>query len=99
MRILVSACQRYFGWVPLNQDVSGVLGRDRERSLTQYLQASGLFTLNLNATGKGRSPGAMGLDILYRKVHTGPRQRKKHGSYCAGPIPCSCPNSIPVQCA
>ena len=45
--------------------------------------------------------GAMGTDMLYRNVHTGPRQGKEPGSivsYCTCQIPCTCPGSVPVQC-
>ena len=41
----------------------------------------------------------MGPNILYRNVHTGPRQGKEPGSivsYFAGPVPCAC--LVPGQC-
>ena len=43
----------------------------------------------------------MGSNILYRNVHTGPRQGKEPGpivSYGADPVPCTCPGPGPVQC-
>ena len=48
---------------------------------------------------QGMGPGAMGTDVLYRNVHTGPRQGKVPGStvsQCAGPVPSS--GLVPVQC-
>ena len=38
--------------------------------------------------------------MLYRNVHTGSRQGKELGpivSFCAGPVPCTCPGSIPYS--
>ena len=39
--------------------------------------------------------------LLYRNIHTGPRQGKEPGpivSYCAGPVACTCPDAVPKQC-
>ena len=50
---------------------------------------------------QGTGLGAMGPTILYRKVHTGPRQGKEPGSIvscCGGPVPCNCRGPVPVQC-
>ena len=38
--------------------------------------------------------------MLYKNLHIGPRQGKEPGSivsYCAGPVPCTCPGPVPVQ--
>ena len=43
----------------------------------------------------------MDSNILYRNLHTGPRQGKEQESivsHWAGPIPCTRPGPIPVQC-
>ena len=58
------------------------------------------FSLSINVmtyshcTGTGQvqetGPTAKGPNILYRNVHTGPRQGKEPGSivsYCADPVP------------
>ena len=62
-----------------------------------------LFTLQGSRTGQvqGTLLEAMGPNILYRNVHTGPRQGKEPESivsYCAGPVPCTCPCPVPMQC-
>ena len=56
-------------------------------------------------TGLGQVQGMglwlMGLNTLYRNVDTGPRQGKASRStvsYCVGPVHCTCPSSLPVQC-
>ena len=43
----------------------------------------------------------MGPNILYRNVHTGAREGKEPRpivSYCAGPVPCTNPGPVSVQC-
>ena len=48
---------------------------------------------------QGTGSGVMGSNILYRIVHTGLRQGKELEpivSYCAGPVPCSCP-PVPIH--
>ena len=50
---------------------------------------------------QGMGMGAMGPNVLYRNGHTGTRQGKEPGSvvsYSAGPVPCTCPGPVPVQC-
>ena len=40
---------------------------------------------------QGMGPGKMGINMMYRNVHNGPRQGKEPGSivsYCAGKVPC-----------
>ena len=44
---------------------------------------------------QGTGLGPMGINILYRNVHTGLRQRKETRlvvSYCVGPVPCTSVN-------
>ena len=50
---------------------------------------------------QGMGLGAMGTNMLCRNVHTGLRQGKESGSivsYCADPVPCTCPGPVPGQC-
>ena len=57
----------------------------------------GLFIPHGNRTGNRRRERDWEqwvLNMLYRNVHTGPRQGKKLGSivsYCTGPVPCAHP--------
>ena len=50
---------------------------------------------------QGTGPGAMDPNLLYWNVHAGLRQGKEPGSIvscCAGPVPCTYPSPVPVQC-
>ena len=47
-----------------------------------YSHCTGMGPEQVRATGQG----VMGLNILYRNVHTGPRQRTEPVSYCAGAV-------------
>ena len=65
------------------------------------MTSNGLFTLHGNGTATGNGGlGPMGPNILHRSVHT---SLKKPGSivfvsYCAGPVPWTCPGPGPVLC-
>ena len=75
-------------WITYSTSIYGLLA---------YLLCTGTGPGQVQGTG----PGAMVPNILYRNVHTDPRQGKEPGpivSYCAGPVPCTCPGPVPVQC-
>ena len=72
-------------------------GKSQEYVVTAYSHCTGTGPGQVQGTG----PGAMGTAMLYRNVHTGPRQGKGPRSivsYCACQVPCTCPGPVPVQC-
>ena len=63
--------------------------------------AYGIRHGNGTGTVQGTGPGGMGPNILYRNVHSSPRQGNEPRpivSYCAGPVPCTCSSPGPIQC-
>ena len=73
--------------------------------LTCYIFFSIMVYSHCTGTGPGQvqatGPRAMSPNILYRNVHTGPKQGKEPGhivSYCAGPCPYICLSPVLVQC-